>query len=114
MIRQNGYTVMGCEEMIEHNRKMHRYHVRFGYIGEKRPKVSKAKRKRVYERDKGKCAYCGRFLEKDNFCIDHIIPLSRGGNNEDDNLTVSCRSCNSRKYTKTAEEFREVLKNEQH
>ena len=81
-------------------------------MGENRPKVSKAKRKRVYERDKGICAYCKQYLPFNDFCIDHVIPLARGGNNEEENLTVSCMRCNAKKHTMTADEFKAVMKND--
>ena len=108
MIRKDGHTIVTKEELLSFRDKMHRYHVRYGYAGEKRPKVSKAKRKRVFQRDKGMCVYCGKKLRKDNFWIDHMKPLSRGGNNEDCNLVVSCCKCNLKKGTKTVNEFMEV------
>lgn len=40
------------------------------------------------------CVYCGG---DDYLTIDHIIPLKLGGNDEFENLTVACRSCNSKK-----------------
>lgn len=39
------------------------------------------------------CAYCGG----DGGTIDHIVPISRGGDNSPENLAASCRRCNSRK-----------------
>lgn len=105
-VRKDGYTILDRDELLAFNKNMHRYHVRYGYIGCKRPKVSKGKRNLVFERDGGMCIYCGKKLSKDNFWIDHIKPLSRGGNNEIDNLGTSCPKCNLSKGTKTAEEFR--------
>jgi 5-methylcytosine-specific restriction endonuclease McrA len=47
------------------------------------------------------CAYCYKPFSADELTIDHMIPLSRGGTNTIDNLVPACRSCNSRKWTKT-------------
>lgn len=44
-----------------------------------------------------KCAMCG---SGDNIHIDHIIPRSAGGGNEESNLQVLCRTHNLRKGTK--------------
>ena len=40
--------------------------------------------------------------------LDHKIPLSRGGNNLYENLGIVCRQCNSKKRSKTFEEYLEV------
>ena len=40
------------------------------------------------------CACCG---STEDITIDHIIPLSKGGDDELNNLRLLCRSCNSRK-----------------
>jgi len=55
-------------------------------------------RKRIFERDNYTCKYCkvrGGILE-----IDHIIPISKCGGNQDENLTTSCRRCNRQKKDK--------------
>lgn len=57
----------------------------------------------IFTRDGYVCYYCGTTSGK--FHIDHMIPLSRGGVNTMDNLTVACQTCNLRKHTLTAEEF---------
>ena len=40
------------------------------------------------------CYYCG---DKQQLCVDHLIPKMRGGPDASDNLIWSCRSCNSSK-----------------
>jgi 5-methylcytosine-specific restriction endonuclease McrA len=43
------------------------------------------------------CRVCGKELTKDTVTIDHIVPVSRGGTNDIENLQPMCHSCNSRK-----------------
>jgi len=45
-----------------------------------------------YERQKGKCYWCGKKLTK--YHVDHITPLTRGGSNWPDNLVLACPHCN--------------------
>lgn len=54
----------------------------------------------------GHCGYCGITLH-DDAEIDHIIPLSRGGTSEPDNLIACCRRCNMQKFTMTAAEWQQ-------
>jgi 5-methylcytosine-specific restriction endonuclease McrA len=42
-----------------------------------------------------KCIYCDRQLTDENATSDHIVPISKRGNNAQVNLVVSCRDCNS-------------------
>lgn len=44
----------------------------------------------------GKCACCGELLY-DDFHVDHIIPLSLGGTNTDDNIQLLKSTCNLKK-----------------
>ena len=45
-----------------------------------------------------KCAYCGcEFTLFNRETRDHIIPISKGGNNIKENVVPACRSCNSKK-----------------
>ncbi|MCF6190670.1 MAG: HNH endonuclease [Cocleimonas sp.] len=51
------------------------------------------------ERADHKCEYCGLdFFESvsnyKSFQIDHIIPTSSGGSNDNENKAVSCKTCN--------------------
>jgi hypothetical protein len=45
----------------------------------------------VLVRDEEKCVKCS---SKQSLQFDHILPISRGGSDEPDNLRVLCRSCN--------------------
>lgn len=66
---------------------------------------------RVWQRDHGKCAVCGRqctdWRETDDWEADHIIPLKDGGGFGLDNLQTLCRGCHRKK---TARENRERRK----
>lgn len=52
------------------------------------------------------CSYCGNFA----FHIDHIIPLSRKGMHELDNLQIVCEACNIAKNNQTEQEFLNQIK----
>jgi 5-methylcytosine-specific restriction endonuclease McrA len=57
----------------------------------------------VFRRDNYTCRYCGRIGGK--LEADHIIPFSKGGSDELDNLVTSCRTCNRQKKDKSITEF---------
>jgi hypothetical protein len=42
----------------------------------------------------GKCFYCDALLDLEEASIDHVIPQSKGGSNEIDNLVVCCKYAN--------------------
>jgi len=42
-----------------------------------------------------RCLYCNTKLTQTNANTDHIIPISKGGNNTQVNLVVCCLKCNS-------------------
>jgi len=45
------------------------------------------------------CVYCGCSVEL-RLTVDHLIPLSKGGDNSYNNIVPACKSCNSRKSAK--------------
>lgn len=51
----------------------------------------------IFNRDNNICLCCG---SSDNLSIDHIIPVSKYGENNLMNLQTLCKSCNSRKSNK--------------
>lgn len=61
-------------------------------------------RTEVFERDHYTCQYCGQVgggLE-----ADHVIPFSKGGTDDLENLVTACKKCNRQKRDKSVEEFR--------
>ena len=55
----------------------------------------------VYERDGHVCMKCGKYIRKDNYHVDHIRPISKGGAEYSlENLQLLCQSCNLTKQGK--------------
>lgn len=59
-----------------------------------------------------KCYLTGRDIdiEKDQYALDHIIPVSRGGSNEIDNMGLTCIQANSSKSDMTVDEYLSLCK----
>ena len=66
-------------------------------------------RNMIYNRSEGHCGICGRFIPLEEYTIDHIIPLSKGGTNDLDNLQACCSFCNKAKDDSMGEEFFERI-----
>ena len=93
--------------MAHHRRRSSRVTVRSAATGEVlriegRTTVPTAVSVDVWLRDGICCRYCG-YWEKDrhNFHLDHVQPVSRGGQNTRENLVVACRKCNIVKGNQT-------------
>lgn len=54
-------------------------------------------RLKVFERDGYQCHYCKKQLTRFTATLDHIQPVSEGGDNSLHNLTTACLHCNSRR-----------------
>jgi hypothetical protein len=57
-----------------------------------------------------KCKYSGLKLTKKNISIDHILPLSKGGDSDISNLCLVTKEVNYMKHTMGAEEFIDLCK----
>ena len=51
-----------------------------------------------------KCAYCG--TSGDNLEQDHVVPVSKGGNDTKSNIVPACKPCNSSKKDKLLEDWK--------
>lgn len=65
--------------------------------------VAARDREFIAERARDRCEYCQSPAEfaTQTFSIEHIIPVSCGGETELDNLALACPGCNGHKYNKT-------------
>ncbi|CAL1356490.1 unnamed protein product [Linum trigynum] len=64
-------------------------------------------RKNILHRDGYVCQYCS---SSENLTIDHVFPVSRGGEWKWENLVTACSKCNSKKGQKTLDEVNMKLK----
>ncbi|MHB2023463.1 MAG: HNH endonuclease [Mycobacteriales bacterium] len=58
-------------------------------------------RRAVFARDGGRCVYCNAPATS----LDHVIPKSRGGRHEWDNVVSCCRRCNHAKADRAISEL---------
>jgi 5-methylcytosine-specific restriction endonuclease McrA len=62
----------------------------------------------LFARDGYRCQYCGRHRAamrgREFLTRDHVLPMSRGGENTWDNVVTACSSCNNRKASHLPEE----------
>ena len=63
------------------------------------------RRERTFERSDGRCYLCRAPIDLATFHVDHRVPVSRGGVDDERNRIAACRSCNQRKWVRTASEF---------
>ncbi len=61
-------------------------------------------RRTLLARDGHVCQYCGRRLPVSQLSIDHVIPRSRGGATNWENVVCACLKCNLRKGGRTPQE----------
>lgn len=62
-------------------------------------------RMKIYERDNYHCTYCSKQLTRFTATLDHITPVSEGGDNSAGNLKTACLQCNSRKTARPLGDF---------
>jgi 5-methylcytosine-specific restriction endonuclease McrA len=77
------------------------------FVKRPRPRV-RFGRQNVFTRDLYTCQYCGS--RPQDLTIDHVVPISRGGQDTWENVVAGCRSCNHRKGARTPDEARMQLR----
>ena len=57
-------------------------------------------RHEVFQRDNYRCRECGATNKETTLEIDHIVPVSKGGTNNINNLQTLCKTCNRAKHAR--------------
>uniref|UniRef100_A0A7S3K3Z1 HNH nuclease domain-containing protein n=1 Tax=Aureoumbra lagunensis TaxID=44058 RepID=A0A7S3K3Z1_9STRA len=67
------------------------------------PRLSK---RLLYLRDDGRCQYCN--TKSMDLTLDHVLPRSKGGKSDWDNVVLACRSCNAKKRNFTPNQLKSI------
>jgi len=65
-----------------------------------RSSISPSLRYKILKRDRNTCQFCGARAPEAELEVDHIIPVSKGGTDNESNLITKCRECNRGKSNK--------------
>jgi 5-methylcytosine-specific restriction endonuclease McrA len=97
-------TLKDKAEVVETSgRVCHSEHDEFGiphvirlrsYVHVPRNAGRRISRRAVFARDRFRCQYCG---SGSHLTVDHVVPRSKGGGDEWDNVVTSCAPCNLKK-----------------
>jgi 5-methylcytosine-specific restriction endonuclease McrA len=74
---------------------------------QKRYREARNKTSEVFARDGYRCVACGSV---DDLCVDHIIPVSRGGDTVLSNLQTLCGTCNRKKGNRANSDANNALR----
>lgn len=64
----------------------------------------KFNRRNIFARDGNRCQYCGKRFPTGELSLDHVMPRSRGGGTDWENIVCACVKCNVRKGGRTPSE----------
>ncbi len=80
------------------------------YVNVRKTSPIRFSRENIYVRDKYICQYCcARFSTKD-LTLDHVMPVSKGGKKDWNNIVTACKACNQVKADRTPYEAKMPLK----
>ncbi len=81
---------------------------RQSYLARKKgaPIVIGFKKSEIIKRDGLICYLCDKLLTFETATIEHLIPLSRGGNHKPEAVKIACLDCNRKKHNKTLTEYK--------
>lgn len=75
------------------------YHKRKARLTGNLATLTRSQWKSIIDWFDNRCAYCG--IKCERLTQDHVIPISRGGTHDAQNVVPACRHCNAIKYART-------------
>ena len=66
----------------------------------KRPSLPRTLRYKILKRDRHTCKSCGARAPEVEVEVDHKVPISKGGTDDESNLVTLCKECNRGKSNK--------------
>jgi|TARA_B100000315_G_scaffold232217_1_gene244238 5-methylcytosine-specific restriction endonuclease McrA len=75
-----------------------------GKVYGKRRKEPPLTNRALFRRDQNMCLYCGNHFDNISLSRDHVVPLSRGGEDTWTNVVTACKRCNARKGSRLPDE----------
>lgn len=97
-----------CFEKIDEKIKTFNYKKKQSRIakGTFRNGVAKEIREKILERDGYRCRLC-KFRDKDAYSmqVHHVVPVSHGGDDDDLNLCILCKSCHQKVHNDGWEKY---------
>jgi 5-methylcytosine-specific restriction endonuclease McrA len=61
-------------------------------------------RANIYLRDRYQCQYCAQRFSASELTFDHVVPASKGGRKDWQNIVTCCIQCNRKKGGKTPDQ----------
>jgi len=58
---------------------------------------ARRERQRMFDAGQTTCRYCSKPLTPETATIDHVLPISLGGDHSPQNMVLSCQPCNHRR-----------------
>lgn len=114
--RQRRYYLRHREAILAYGREYRRAHpeVARASCHRRRARIAGAARiehftrDEIWERDGGRCHVCGKKCDPRDWHLDHLVPISRGGEHTRLNVAVSHPTCNHRRFVSGPAQLRMV------
>lgn len=68
-----------------------------GKVWDRKRHIPPLTNRALFQRDQNFCLYCGKRFRNSDLSRDHLIPMSRGGQDKWTNVVTACKRCNAHK-----------------